>query len=238
MTTEIIICTYIYNYIYNLLDEIELEEDCVVTIVDNGGEINKKRLSTRNVDIYVLSPGENLGWCRGNNYALADLLRSRSKLTSGVLLLNDDVSISPGFVSGLREASKGKHVVGPYYDCVWEQQRLPKRYIARQYPAKSIDYTVNFIDGTAMYIPMNILQDVGLLDSGRFGQYGWGADFDYSIRTYGAGYSVVATMRSYLNHIKQGTAKDIDGYEGKAGAEMNAGMRLKYGKHWKSLLGL
>ena len=47
MTTEIIICTYVYNYIYNLLDEIELEEDCVVTIVDNGGEINKKRLSTR-----------------------------------------------------------------------------------------------------------------------------------------------------------------------------------------------
>lgn len=234
----VIIPVYQYEHISPLChDLLEESEYCNILIVDNGDNWNAD-WERRNSGLDVIMPKDNLGWLRGCNFGLEWACR-RSIAHDGYLLLNDDTRLSPGFVKGLLEASDETKLVGPMYDDVWPQQKCEYDGKASQYKPKPIDHKVQFIDGTAMYIPQHVFRKVGYLDYIRFGQRGWGGDFDYCIRARSKKVEIVATERSYLNHFHQATAKKISSnWNGLAGEEMNSGMKSKYGENWRSQLGI
>lgn len=239
----VIIPVYKYDHISALCHDLLREDIARILIVDNGDKWREDR-DRANSGIDVISPKWNLGWLKGCNFGLEWASR-RAIEHDGYLLLNDDTRLSQGFVAGLLAASQGpphelrERLVGPMYDDVWPQQKCKYQGPAEKYVPKSLDHTVNFVDGTAMYIPKSIFNKVGYLDEYKFAGFGWGADFDYCLRTRSHKHKIIATERSYMNHLRASTAKILNpNYESQAGVELNTGMHEKYGPAWRESLGI
>lgn len=232
---EVIICVYIYDYIWNTISDLS-KEKCGITIVDNGGRLDLDRLAGIGLhDFTVVTPQENLGWCRGSNRGLKELPEE----ASGALLLNDDVSLSKGFIAGIVAAAESHPdaVIAPVYDDVWAQQKTGYAGPAKRYVPVERERRVGFVDGTAMYIPSTLLSSIGNLDEEHFGQRGWGADMDFCLRSREFGADIIVTERSYLNHFGKGTARKVDPqYDSKASIEANTGMEKKWGSNWRDKL--
>jgi GT2 family glycosyltransferase len=220
-----------------LLDDLFLDAgvNCgfdTVYVVDNGGDHEQRYTET------VLRQKENLGWCRGTNKGLATA-KSRENYDA-FICMNNDVRLCPNFLNGIRKALNAKPLAGllaPLYDDVWGHQRYALGGPAENFSPLSEETSVKFVDGTCIVIPRRTLDTIGLFDEEHFGQYGWGADFDYAIKVREAGAGVYVTHRAYLNHLHQGTAKTISpNWNGLAGNEMEAGMQAKYGENWRSLI--
>jgi GT2 family glycosyltransferase len=206
---------------------------CRVLVVDNQGTVNLP--SSENVE--VIRPGSNLGWARGSNLGIRTALSH--KTVSAVVLLNNDVRLSRGFVDGLYEAWEltRASVVAPVYDHNWPQQRVEHHGIARDYDPTPVDRMVPFVDGTCMLIPRTTIHSVGLLDEVYWPKWGWGCDKDFCLRARAAGGQVVVTERAYLSHSARGTAALMPGFsELNAQIENDRGMELKWGKDWRELL--
>jgi GT2 family glycosyltransferase len=205
-----------------------------VIIVDNSGERQPYLNET------ILHQGENLGWCRGTN---AGLLSAYGRgVFDAFVCLNNDVALSPDFLGGIRQALAARPLVGALgtlYDDVYAHQKTDYQGPAAGWVGMPIEREVPFVDGTCLVIPKNTLTEVGFLDEQRFGQRGWGADYDYALRIREAGGTVMVTHRSYLNHMHQGTAKTVSNqWNALAGNEMEKGMVFKYGNEWRDKLWL
>lgn len=210
--------------------------DAQIIVVDNGGKYE------RQYNEYIIKPNENLRWVKGVNLALRTMLANEQLMSrlDGFMCLNDDIRLSRGFFNGILEASylnPSFGLIAPVYDDVHKHQRAAYRGPAEAYKPESIDRVVNYVDGTAFYIPANAMELVGLLDEEHFGRYGWGSDYDYSIRMMEAGFEVAVTHRAFINHFHQGSAKFVEAdWSHKASLEMQAGMHAKYGEGWASLI--
>lgn len=215
-----------------LLSDLAAEEfRPAVYIVDNAGDYVPP------VDVEdILVPGTNLGWAGGSNLGLQ---RARRIDHSAYLLLNNDVRLSPAFVTGLVDAwlTTKAGLLGPVYDHNWPHQRCGYSGKAAGYDANSADRLVPFVDGTCMLIPAGTLELVGLLDCDTWPRFGWGCDKDYALRVRSAGGKVWVTQRAYLNHFARGTAAGLPGYsEEEAEAENDFGMSAKWGPEWEERL--
>jgi GT2 family glycosyltransferase len=236
----VVVATYVRSHLRALLEDLARESELVhVILVDNSGETDEiERPST--LGATVLKPGANLGWLRGTNLGWSHALTLDA--VEGFLLLNDDTRLSKGFVAGLEAAANAQHdvaVVGPVYDDVWPQQRVPYVGPAVLYEPVNRERPVKFVDGTAMYVTRQAAETIGLLDESHFGQTGWGADLDYCLAAADAGMSVIVTQRSYLNHYGGSTAVRVLGaYDDMAAMEMERGMTDKHGTGWRHLLGI
>jgi hypothetical protein len=155
------------------------------------------------------------------------------------ILLNNDVRLSPGFLSGLLGAWRrtGAALVGPVYDRNWPQQRIVYTGPAADYRPQPSERPVPFADGTCLLIPHSTLRAAGLIDEQTWPRHGWGCDKDYALRVRFAGGRVHVTERAYLNHLGRRTAAAQPGYdEVDAEAENDAGMAAKWGPEWRELL--
>ncbi len=213
----------------------DLESDtmanCDVYIVDNGGDFPLDVTGAA-----VLRPGTNLGWAGGCNFGLA----TTQALGYGAhMLLNNDVSLSQDFVSGMQEAFARTTggLVGPLYDHNWSHQRSDYLGDARNFRGRATDRRVPFIDGTCMLIGSVALERTGMLDDSYWRRHGWGCDKDYALRVRSWGGTVWVTERSYLNHFARRTAAELPGFsELEAERENDEGMMAKWGPQWQDLL--
>ena len=211
--------------------------DIDLFVVDNMGTYeHDKGFAT------IIRTGSNLKWCKGTNYGARYVL-GLDKDYDIYLFLNNDVKLSPGFFLGLQEAfeaNPGAGVIAPLYDNVHPDQNAAYNGPAELFVGEPTEKVVKFVDGTAMAVTLDTIQEVGLLDEEHFGVYGWGADLDYCNRVAQRS-DVMVTYRSYLNHFFQGTARfDKEAYRvfGAATVEMHEGMIKKYGKTWREEIGL
>jgi hypothetical protein len=119
------------------------------------------------------------------------------------------------------------------FNDVWPQHSTDFQGQPCDYEPRSRHRDVAFVDGTCMAFPASTYELVGGLDAAGFGQFGWGAELDYSLRVRRAGLAVCVTELSFLTHIRQATGRLVcDEYQGVAGAEMDASMRRKWGEEW------
>jgi GT2 family glycosyltransferase len=213
-------------------------------LVDNKGDYDLDRtrwpLNFEKID----SP--NLRWLRGTNYG-TEIARKRRIYDNlspydAYLWINNDVRLSPGFVEGLcgalRAYPRRAGIIAPSYNDVWQQQ-VPHYYAgpAGGYVGRPNEHVVRFVDGAGFMVTHECLERIGQMDGERFGNYGWGGDFDYCIRARQAAFDVVVTQRAYFNHVGGGTNKLLEeNYKGDAGGEMHSGMLDKYGPGWEKLL--
>jgi GT2 family glycosyltransferase len=203
---------------------------CTIYVVDNGGDYRPRGAE------HVLRPRRNLHWAGGCNFGLS-IVKDRN--FAAYVLLNNDVRSSRGFLAGMRAAwtSTGASLVAPAYDSNWPQQRIAYTGPAGQYRPRNVDRLVPFVDGTCLFIPHSVLENVGILDERTWPRYGWGCDKDYALRVRQNGGEVRVTERAYLNHLGRMTAAKAQWYdEREAEEENNAGMCTKWGPGWRDTL--
>lgn len=212
----------------NVLRQISEEDhppdlEIFVTVVDNGASEILEQLMSQPRRRYIRNR-TNMGWLKACNIGVKDAIENTAiSVVDAVVLLNNDVVLSKRFFRGLCLAYKasGAGLIGPFYDDVNVYQR-PIYYVdeshqgpvdcpaADSYIPRSREEVVPFIDGTCMFIPREVWEEVGPLDEEHFGLYGWGADFDYTLRVKATGRQVMATERSYLNHLGRATTKVVE----------------------------
>jgi hypothetical protein len=127
----------------------DLERDgypCAVYVVDNGGDYQPIGGE------FVLRQERNLHWAGGVN---AGLLVAQEQGHPCYVLLNNDVRLSAGFLSGLVQAWEhtGADLLGPAYDRNWPQQRTGYTGPAAQYRPVAGEREVPFLDGTCLLLP-------------------------------------------------------------------------------------
>jgi GT2 family glycosyltransferase len=222
---------------HELVADLTRERDLVdITIVDNRGDY------TPAGDEAVIWPGENLGWAGGTNHGTRAGLATEH---SAAIWLNNDTRLAEGCVSGLvrcwRETGAG--LVGPFYDCWWNHQRLRRPVPVEDYRPRSRHVKVPFLDGTCMLVPRTTIDRIGLLDADTFAPLGWGAEIDYGLRARAAGLDLVVTRLSYLHHEKSVTGKTM--YEGglqeygeRGYPVAMAGLERKWGPSWREAAGV
>jgi GT2 family glycosyltransferase len=212
----------------DLESEVQLAD---IWLVDNEGEFEPEQVPVR-----ILTPGINLGWCRGCNYGVAS---AWDYGYDKFILLNNDVRLSRSFIGGLLEAASATSgdIIGPVYDHNWLHQRSAYAGSAPGYSRRPLDHLVPFIDGTCMLIRRSTFESVGFLEERYWRKYSWGCDKDFALRVRTAGGSVWVTERSYLNHMARQTAKRFQDFsELDAERENDEDMAEKWGSEWRDLL--
>jgi GT2 family glycosyltransferase len=202
-----------------------------IWLVDNQGEFEPEQ-----VPVTILTPGINLGWCRGCNFGVASAWDYGYEV---FILLNNDVCLSRSFVGGLLKAASatGGDIIGPLYDHNWPHQRSAYTGSAQDYVPRPVDRLVPFIDGTCMLVRRSAFESIGLLEERYWRKHSWGCDKDFALRVRTAGGSVWVTERSYLNHIARQTAKQFQNFsELDAERENDEDMTKKWGPDWRDLL--
>ncbi len=173
-----------------------------VIIVDN-----KRDHQALSRQVRVVSPSEPLGWLRSCNLGIEVASTQRYR---AYVLLNNDTRLSQQFFEGLLVASAdtGAALIGPMYDDYWPTQIGPFVGRALDYGAVRAHRDAPLVDGTCMFIDAGLYSEIGGLDD-RFHKCGYGADYDYAIRTRQAGRRICITEMSYLNHLRHGTASAV-----------------------------
>ncbi len=182
-----------------------------VALVDNGsrngeGQILKKLFP----NVKLITNSKNTGFCEANNLGMLWAIKNGSQY---VLLLNNDTIVAKDFLEKLL-ASFRKHpdagIVNPkilYFksSTIWAMggklatfPGIP-RMIGQGSKTTSWtkDIVCDFASGCAMIMPINLVREVGLLDTRYFAYW---EDTDYSFRVKRAGYKIWVNPQSIIWH--------------------------------------
>jgi GT2 family glycosyltransferase len=185
-----------------------------VIVVDNGSSDGTARAVCEAYPaVKVLETGENLGYAGGNNVGIRYALDQGAEL---VCILNNDVTVAPGFVAPLLVALRGSGRVGVVTpliadlaqpERVWASgaavdsragtvRRLhvgePVSTLRRRDP-----FDVDVAPGSAMVVLRGVLEHVGLLDESYYLYF---EETDWCLRARRAGYRILAVPESVVWH--------------------------------------
>lgn len=138
---------------------------------------------------------ENFSFAKANNLVL-------EKVEVDCVLLNDDVEVTPGWLSSLRKASRGFALVGARTS----RGNAGNPDLWGEGPLSLTQYPINMY---CTFIPYRLRQVVGLLNE-EYVYYG-GEDVDYSCRVLKNGFPLVISD-AYVHHVSSqsyGTDKEI-----------------------------
>jgi N-acetylglucosaminyl-diphospho-decaprenol L-rhamnosyltransferase len=181
-----------------LADLASTELQTEVWVVDNGSTDDTPQMVAEAFpDVHLVASRENLGFVRGNNRALNEILDREAPPVDYFWLLNPDTEVQPGATAALiaaLEAHPQAGIVGPkllYPDgslqhsafrfpglaqLLFELFPLPARlYDTRlngRYPRRLYEgtapFTVDHPLGASMLVRSQAIDDVGLMDEGFF----------------------------------------------------------------------
>jgi len=175
-----------------------------IVVVDNASEDNSAEvIPTSYPDIQWIQNNENLGYVGGNNLGLD--LACQEKYDYA-LLLNNDTTVAPDFLSKLVEFANSHSkvgVVGPsiyYFDhpdilwsgggkIDWKQGKSHMIAIGEQqgYSTSFEPYGVDFVTGCALLIKVPIIEEIGKLDARFFAYY---EETEWCVRISRAGFKI------------------------------------------------
>jgi GT2 family glycosyltransferase len=184
-----------------------------IVVVDNAStDDSVHAISARFPEITILQSGGNLGFAGGNNVGLRHLLGSTSDF---VLLLNNDTQVAPDLLERLLDvvtAHGDRTTVGAitlslerpeavqFGGAAWEPATFHFRWLHGNlddpaYTPEMIES--DYIQGSAMLIPVAALREVGLFDERYFLVY---EDTDWCYRARAHGYRCCISTRARIWH--------------------------------------
>lgn len=177
--------------VLNYTDDIDFE----LILVNDGADrqLNKyfKTLMKYNKNIKLITNKQNVGWVKSINQGIAV---SEGKY---VMFLNNDIEVLPQYSNWLKEMmacmKDDVGAVAPVSNFVLGWQNI-------KYNGKFVNYThySKFLIGMCMLVKRKVIDEIGGLDE-RFG-LGGNDDLDYSIRIRLAGYKLVITRKTFIQH--------------------------------------
>jgi len=196
-------------------------------VVDNGSSDGTPAIVRSSFPgVELIETGENLGFAGGNNVGIC---RAMDGAADAVLLLNNDTTVAPDFLSELVEAMYRSDRVAAanptiyYYDepdVIWaaggavdlrtgvaSQRCIGETDSAERADEEEVDYCV----GTAILMRREAVETVGLLDPAYFLYY---EETDWCFRARDAGYRCIYVPTARVWH------KISRGFDGNAAAQL------------------
>lgn len=214
-----------------------------ILLVDNGSDPDIQRYAREMAErfpgvVRCIFNGENLGFAGGNNVGLRAAPES-----DYIVLLNDDVIVSPGWLGGLLRYLDDPRIglVGPVTNSCGNEARVAVDYTdIADVDAFARRYTFAH-DGVSFDIPVlamyclaarkTTIDELGELDE-RF-RMGMFEDDDYAMRARNAGYRVVCAEDVYVHHFGRSSfGKMSEEAHDKIFAANRALFERKWGTTW------
>lgn len=186
-----------------------------IVLVDNGSTDNSVQVLTAAFPaVTLLQTGANLGYAGGNN---AGIRYAVERGAAFILVLNNDITVSPDFLKPLVEALMGQPDAGVVTPLVAEQGQDEGRVwalgsaidtstarVSRRHAGDSLErwvheapFEVDIASGAAMLVRVELFARTGLLDEEFFLYY---EETDWSLRLRRAGYRILAVPGSVVWH--------------------------------------
>lgn len=185
-----------------------------VIVVDNNSEGEDVKVIKEKFGSFiktVIVNNKNLGFSGGNNVGIKFALESN---TDYILLLNNDTTVEPDFLSELVKKSNQSKNIGiltpmiNYYsenDIIWCAGGYISKFRGsgfaygynKNFTAFKNDHFCDFASGCCMLIDRKVFEKVGLLDENYFLYL---EDTDYCQRTINAGYKILYVGSSRIYH--------------------------------------
>lgn len=196
-----------------------------IIVVDNDSEKDYDLLSAKYSDsnVTVLRSESNLGFSGGNNIGIS---YARNQGADYILLLNNDTFVEKNFLTNMVSTAQklnNRCVITCKIMYAYDKERI--WYAGGKFDFKtsrtSVDginekdsgkyneaHKVSFASGCCLLIPVNILDDLGLMDEEYFL---YCEDTDYCLRILKAGYEIMYEPKSKIYHKVNASTKKIAG---------------------------
>lgn len=214
---SIVILTYNnldYNIqcIQSIKDHTE-EGSYEIVIVDNGSTDGTREWLKQQNGLKLIFPDKNTGFPGGCNLGI-----EAAKKENDILLLNNDIVVTPHWVDNLKNclySAEDIGAVGPITNYAWNNQAISVPYVSIQDMIKFSE-TINISDknkwepkaklvGFCMLIKRNVLNMIGILDERFFpGNF---EDDDLCVRIIEAGYKLFVCNDCFIHHYGNATFK-------------------------------
>ncbi len=198
---------YILNYLKNnSYYNYDIVKKCNI---DNYQESSENNL------LFILND-ENAGFAGGNNVALEYVMRN--KPSDYVLLLNNDTVVSCDFIEGMLDVFKKNDNIGfvgtkhYYYDNKKEVQTIGGGLVDLVHGEAMavINYDevefFDFITGSCILMPMNVLEEVGCMSTDYFMYW---EDVDWSTVVREHGYKLKVSKYGCIYHKEGASIKSL-----------------------------
>lgn len=185
-----------------------------ILVVDNGSNDGSADAVARDhPDVGLVRLDENLGFAGGMNVGIDEAL---ARGAAAVLLLNNDMTVDPGFVGPLVAATEADPACGAACSQILFDTEPPRVWYAGApfsrrrghsgrntaygrppLPSTVAPYRTDRACGGAMLIPARVVERVGVFDDQLFA---YAEDADWSLRAEQAGLHVVVVPASVVRH--------------------------------------
>lgn len=228
------------DFCLNSLRSISYKNFKILVVDNNSTDNSLEMLKNKYNEAIYLNSNENVGFARGCNLGIKFALKEKAEY---ILLLNNDVEVSPGFIEPLIDIFNVERKVGIvtpkilYRDnrsLIWHAGGYISLKtitpVARGY--NEIDngqyddiVCTEWASGACCIFPAEVLSEMGLLESAYFfGQEEW----DFSSKAIQLGYKIVYCPSSIVYHeVNQSTTKNPGIY-----AYQNVYNKFFYGKKY------
>ncbi|MBI5700635.1 glycosyltransferase family 2 protein [Candidatus Saganbacteria bacterium] len=175
-----------------------------IILADNGSKDSSQiHIKNEFPGITLIENGKNLGFAEGSNVGI------RLALSHGadyVLLLNNDTTVEPNFLSHLISAGQENRSAGILSPRIMQYSDKTKVWFSGgkflpiiRKPAHDLSGSgeTEWISGCSMLIKREVLGKIGMLDADYFNNY---EDVDISIRARRAGYQLLIVPKAVIYH--------------------------------------
>ena len=193
-------------------------------VVDNGSQDGTREyladLSARWDNLTVITNERNLGFTLATNQGM------RAADGRYVVLLNNDTTLTPGWLQGLvmvaesddRIGIVGPKILHPERHNIWVIGGLvfrkgglvdppPGQHAERDDPSFRAPFECQYVEGSCMLVKRTVIEEVGTLDEAFAPAYY--EDTDYCFRAREAGFRLVYSPYSEIYHYSMVTAKAV-----------------------------
>lgn len=185
-------------------------EEHEVIVVDNGSTDGTPEYILRRKGIKVIRNEENLGFARAVNAGI------RASSGNYVVVLNNDVLVTPGWLSNLLYCVESDPVVGAVGPVTGNCSGVQKIPVGFQTPEEMFRFAERWnrpdpekwfetarLVAFCLLVKREVFERVGLFDE-RFGQGNF-EDDDFCLRARLAGYKLLVAGDTYVHHIGSAT---------------------------------
>lgn len=188
--------------------------DVEVIVVDNGSADDSVAVvQGQHPECTLLQTGANLGYAGGNNFGLNYALKSGAEF---IMVLNNDVTVSPDFLTPLLATLRAHPDIGIVTPLVadtepgdrvwalgsrvdWHTGQVHRIHAGEAVPKfhNAAPFDVDIASGAAMLMRREVLEQVGLLDELFFLYY---EETDWCLAVRECGYLILAVPQSIVWH--------------------------------------